>query len=149
MTIVEFLLARIAEDEATARAAWDMRVPQWIPASEADGHWHAHTYPHEGTQLVEGSEAACTDDMTVEYHDHDAEWEHVARFDPARVLDECAAKRRIVAIYPARERWVEDRMICELEPRMARAGWDVPPVLYALAAVYSDHPDFDEAWRVA
>lgn len=71
--------------------------------------------------------------------------EHIARHDPARVLAETAAKRRILA-------------------RHARCGsgigWcadgghelDWSPAhcfeLADLAAPYADHPDFDPAWKV-
>ena len=47
------------------------------------------------------------------------------RFTPARVLAECAAKRAIIAALPA--------------------SWTM---LRALAAVYSDHPDYDPEWEV-
>ena len=50
---------------------------------------------------------------------------HIARHDPARVLAECDAKRRIV------------------ERRNHLDG----PTLRALAAVYADHPDWREEWK--
>lgn len=55
---------------------------------------------------------------------------------PARVLAECDAKRRIVDIYAADipDEWRG------LPSRPMRA-------LASLAALYSDHPDYDEAWR--
>jgi hypothetical protein len=53
---------------------------------------------------------------------------HIARHDPARVLAECEAKRRIVEWYGE-------------EP--GRVG----PALGMLAAVYADHPEFREEWR--
>ena len=57
---------------------------------------------------------------------------HIARHDPARVLVECEAKRRIV------EEYTFD------DGTPAREGENA--LLY-LAAVYPDHPDYREEWR--
>ncbi len=54
-------------------------------------------------------------------------------YHPARVLAECEAKRRIVEAHGS-----------QLDAR-GEVYWS-PEVRY-LAQVYSDHPDYDEAWR--
>jgi hypothetical protein len=59
--------------------------------------------------------------------------DHVLRWSPARVLAECEAKRRIVEGEPARI--ANDR----------HSQWE--RTLRDLAAVYSDHPGYDEEWR--
>lgn len=97
LSITEFLLARIAEDEQVARAAQSPRGATIF------------TDPRRG-----GKQSML---------------DHIARHDPARVLAECQAKRRIVAP------WVGT--VTENEAR----------VLLALAAVYADHPDYSEEWR--
>ena len=51
-------------------------------------------------------------------------------FNTARVLAECAAKRRIV------------------EHHAPYAGGSGRPTLLLLALPYADHPDYDETWRV-
>ena len=67
MNLDEFLLARIAEDKRVAMdAAGDDRQGRWTADAVGDGP----AGPHSA--------------------------EHVVRHDPARVLAECAAKRRIV-----------------------------------------------------
>ena len=53
---------------------------------------------------------------------------HFARHDPARVLREVAAKRRALSRYLN-----DDEMVM----------W---PVIVAIAAIYSDHPDYREDW---
>jgi len=61
------------------------------------------------------------------------------RFDPARVLAECAAKRAIVEnIYLDPEAFNTEY----------RIGWNagVEATAKILAAVYAEHPDYDEAW---
>jgi hypothetical protein len=67
-------------------------------------------------------------------------------FDPARVLAECEAKRRIVAVHSIRADTCETCTEyhsqisgCENEP------WPCATIR-ALASVYADHPDFDPAW---
>ena len=92
MTLVEFLLARIAEDEAVAK-----RGP----------------YPEPSLRL----ENVETDESMF------------IAIDPARVLAECEAKRRIVEVYQQGEVW---------------------PVLTlrAIAHPYRDHPDYDPEWAL-
>lgn len=55
--------------------------------------------------------------------------DHIARHDPARVLAECEAKRRIVE-------WASD----------GEGEFHWSTVLAPLAAVYADHPDYREEW---
>lgn len=90
MTLTEFVLARVAEDEAAIRA--DL-VGRDFP-------------------------------------------------DPARVLAECDAMRRIVGY---REQYDHPQTLTDL---MMYPALTVPldRVLRILAAIWSDHPDFDEAW---
>ena len=132
VTITEFLLARIAEDEAVARAA--------SPAPWQFG--------------AAGSFAAGT-----VYDITKANAEHMTRHDPARVLAECEAKRRIVEehtpipeAYPARS--YPDGVVplcCEIcsghgeYPELG--GWPCMTVKL-LALPGADHPDSDPSWRV-
>lgn len=59
--------------------------------------------------------------------------QHVIRFDPARMLAECKAKRRIVGLHLE---WEGD----------ANDYGQTAQVLRLLAQVYADHPDYDPAW---
>lgn len=144
MTITEFLLARIAEDEWAA----------WLATK---GPWTAdHGYINAGTQPVVsgGFDSAGSLDESCRWEDA----VHIARHDPVRVLAECEAKRRIVDRYiDAHERvlayrnprWEDgmderDRIERRLqEARNATAEF----ALRALALPYVNHPDYDEAWR--
>jgi len=137
MTITEFLEARIAEDEAAAKAAtpgpWE-----WEPETDGWGDCGPDLvtvaklppYPDGSQSPVEtviGSWGHDANGITVE----PADAQHIARHDPARVLAECAAKRAIIEL---------------------SVNWDGftrnVDVLRALAAVYADHPDYQEAWAV-
>jgi hypothetical protein len=120
----EFLLARIAEDK---RMATDAAV-------------------------ASGREAWSVEDTTVDGSGQRGRAEHVARYDPARILAECTAKRRTV-------------LACrEARPDMAFLGTraegmaDFPLTprdqhqlaaltLALLALPYADHPDYRPEWR--
>lgn len=107
MTLVEFLLERIVDDEAAAE------------------EWNA---------VITGSPIG--------------DWIHEVR---RRVLADCEAKRRVVALHPAKERreWYECA-VC-FDPDTAPGDYDFEdwpcPTLRLLALPYADHPDYDEAWR--
>lgn len=153
MSIVEFLKDRVAEDEATARAAADS------PAG-AGATWFSCFRQVEGA-----NHAQVADTQSSWYSDH------MVRFDPARIIAECEAKRSIIKQH---EDWP---VLVEAEPefgplditdgshfaysmsrKMAwlteceyvkRFGSEPPtaPMIWTLAAVYSDHPDYQEDWK--
>ena len=105
--LVEFLLARIAEDEA---AATDEAVARASVGTVVGG-------PGVPAHAVDQAQAALLDLRRA------CPWS--SAFGPARVLAECAAKREIVQWY----------------------GLDDEPALKVLAAIYADHPDYQEVWR--
>jgi len=82
MTLTEFLLARIAEDEAAAAAAVSRR--DGIDSWEAVG---SGTVVGPGYDKVKHVMLPSSEDGAAR---------HIARHDPARVLAECEAKWRIV-----------------------------------------------------
>lgn len=105
MGIVEFLEARIAEDEADARAADEGRLLAWSK----------------------------NDHMVI------VDSGFMQTFTPSRVLREVAAKRAIMAEHGI------DQDPCDAHDAMYES---VPcDVILNLAAIYSDHPYFDEEWR--
>jgi len=118
MTITEFLLARIAEAEAVARDGRDA-VPPWGGAYAV-----VSTSPRNPGG--------------VEY----------LAIDPARVLAECEAKRRIVERYAdcvSRQSEPDYSTTEALIQSSEYEDW----TLLALASVYADHADFREEWRQA
>lgn len=116
MTIAEFLLARIDEDEAQARRAFadrrrDLDRVAWIQGSQ---HEPSETFlqaweDHPGPLVIVGIE---------------------------RVLAECAAKRRIVDLAVDAEKHTR----IDLPKNYMRA------TLRALASVHADHPDYRAEW---
>lgn len=107
MKLTEFLLARIAEDEAAAMDSLERGFGDWEWLADLGVNYEART--------------------------------HMVRHHPARVLAECEAKRRIV-----------DAARADYEDSL-QSGDDTTSlaeeVLRVLALPYSDHPDYDEAWR--
>lgn len=127
VTLTEFLLARIAEDEAAAREA-------------TNGPWEPDT---DGC-CVYSPEVGIMAQVAIGGGDgSEADVAHIVRNQPARVLAECQAKRRIVEAYAEAAtsdavNW--DNIACgEWNAYEQSAMW--------LALPYADHPDYREDWR--
>jgi hypothetical protein len=131
--LIEFLRARFDEDAQVASAA------TWCPGAS---RWSAHhREEYDGRWVIVDSLDDRVIEVDTEASDDACVAAHIARHDPARVLRDLEAKRRIVAEY---ERYAAER-------RRAMGGWDpqseVSPILAALAAVYAEHEDYRENWR--
>lgn len=131
MGIVEFLEARIAEDEAVAKNV--ASAGEWTSGS---------TYG-----MFVSVEARCGTVVSGEWERQDAN--HIARHDPARVLREIAAKR---AVMIAADDATSYDMTVEGDRGVGSRNMIEDPyvgdvILRALASAYSDHPDFNEEWR--
>jgi hypothetical protein len=156
--LVEFLLARIAEDEAVVRGASSL-------------HWTVRD-PDVGTEL------ACRFGVVETGGVHPTAWPgdavHIARWSPLRVLAECEAKRRIVMTFERRHRdlaaneGAETELRAEIAHSEDGASWDIgsrrqairrerdylnvtlanlQQVMRHLALPHADHPDYREEWR--
>jgi hypothetical protein len=123
-TLTEFLLARIAEDETVANQARD----------DGDGRWSTGSHPSDECR-IEG------DNMIVydEGGHTEAQASHIARHDPARVLAECEAKRRIVESHAYDEGF--EGCVHDMKD-----DWPCP-TLCLLALPYADHADYRDEWR--
>jgi hypothetical protein len=123
--LVQFLRARLDEDEALAREA---PPGPWHIGNAVDPTQpcHVHTFP--GARMV-------ADGLN---------WlaaEHIARQHPARILSEVAAKRRIIAEH-ALNGWV-----CTTCDNGEVEQTFPCPTLRILAVPYADHPDYRAEWR--
>lgn len=144
-TLAEFVLARIAEDKAAARAAVEPRAAAgpWITGKVASHLIDTVVYrpsPYNPELIVH---AASTEFAGRDAVDVAA---HIARWDPARVLAECEAKRKLVRLaqHMSDNAWQDgdQRAVTEF-----RAG----QILRFLALPYSEHPDYppdtDSDWK--
>ena len=126
MTLVEFLKARLAED------AWNNRID---PTEE----WHVDHDGDEGGAFPPSRVVGRGHYLAYDAPESIAS--HMARHDPRRVAAEVEAKRRIVDHWPdPLGNWTAE------QADAARAVKE--QTLRQFAAVYADHPEYDEAWRV-
>lgn len=144
MELVDFLKARLDEDEQIARRASEYAEAQWRLEEEfgetvlwwppepriaekerehglpvVSDHWRGQTIESNGPSIAP----------------------HIARHDPARVLREVEAKRRIVV---AREKTPTEIEDPEFEEGTESA---LEYVLRLLALPYADHADYDANWK--
>ena len=120
----EFLLARIAEDKRIATDA---------ARHSGQEEWDVADLPGSGPP-------------------HDQAAEHVARHDPARVLAECSARRRLVlvcrdigpdrAFLGARPEGLADFPLTPTDRHQLAAV-----TLALLALPYAGHPEYRPEWR--
>ena len=123
MTIVEFLRARLDEDEQAALAATPGRW--WARPQRVD----RAVYSVQAVGALNGMPALGIDSL------RDAE--HIARHDPARVLADVEAKRRIVDL------------AANYSPELEHGDngeWAFAEVLHQLAGPFAEHPDYDPSW---
>lgn len=125
MNIVDFIEARITEDERIAHEAASVDGEHWTEEDPFGG---------DSPDRVEGS-----GDTAVGYDMFEKVPPHIARHDPARVLRQCASLRQIVEDI---QELVEDGEAPTLVH--ATTVWRLAPV----AAIWSDHPDFREGWAI-
>jgi len=139
-TITEFLEARIAEDEAVARAAksgrWKTEAVEHGRFAGIESRIYSLTGSHILLSHTDGEAGQATNENAA----------HIARHDPARVLAECAAKRAIIEEHYWRSE--EGHRGCGLCNYNRDYGWEETgpcKTIRALAAVYADHPEYQEA----
>lgn len=156
MDIAEFLTARLGEDEAAAKAApgcrWQSHTEADIAgASVYDEQWvllYPERYDHDNAL---SDKPGATGPMYIQ-RARDELVVHIARHDPARVLREVEAKRARLALMTEAvaemDKLLADDTASKIDQAMAvgRARAATVAVKHD-AAVYSDHPDYDEKWR--
>jgi Family of unknown function (DUF6221) len=129
--LVEFLNARLDEDEQLARlaCAGESGAP---PDVLADGQTPIPWRADHGNVWAEGRHSVATargNGVAM----------HIARHDPARVLREVEATRELVRL--------AERAHDYHETFMNGFGAAMEQVLRLYAAAHSDHPDYREEWR--
>jgi hypothetical protein len=144
-SIVDFLRARLDDDEQVAQAAGGDR-------------WALQGHPSETIAVYDSARDPVVYD---EGYPTDEQAEHIARHDPARVLAEVDAKRRILDEYALVARLHDEAAarISVASPRPAGADLDTwsrsqhelpiyDGVLRLLALPHRDHPDYRPEWAV-
>jgi len=122
MDLVAFIEARLAEDQEAAEA---IDVPDW----RSESSWMSELIDPLPSQrrAYDGQFPLITAEDV----------EHIARHDPAQVLREVAAKRRLLAF------------LVNLEDKALDGNWwnlDTDLPFKILAATWSDHVNFRPEW---
>lgn len=149
LTLPAFLLARIAEDEAIARAAVGDAIFQ-----NQTGSWSFEAVATQyGSMPVVFAVADGGGKTQVARLDGGVEQGaarvHIARWDPDRVLAECAAKREIALSAGDLLRAYDRAPVTGDEARdeaMLSAANIYEETLRQLAAPYADHPHYRSEW---
>jgi hypothetical protein len=134
MGITEFLLARIAEDEAAAKAAtpgpWYWDDVYGLRTRSVQHTWGVNHDHVEDNTVLQGLGYD-----TGGIDGEPADLDHVTRYAPERARSEVWAKRQIMSNHPGGNACWHDGH--------GDPCWD----LRALASVYADHPDYKPEWR--
>lgn len=129
MDIIDFLEARISEDEAVAQAAspapWE-----WFTK---DGNPAPALYGADERTVLDAYSGHAPGYLSSKAEDR----LYIAQFNPGRILAECAAKRQMLANVPL----VVTDMASEV-------GVTSEFVLMCMASPYRDHPDYQDGWAI-
>lgn len=133
--LIEFLRARLAEDEAVARAAADGDGGEWFVGDKWGVYRAEDAAPHDDVE----------ENRLVVHGNVLPQSEHIARHDPARALREVEAKRRVI------ERYAEAAAEAAQTDRIAARTWRpvvivLEPVVKDLTQAYTSHPDYRSEW---
>lgn len=148
--ITDFITACLDADEAAARA-WPADQHDWKAAGSRYLSYASGCGERVGAVNVGGDYYGWERIYIKSDLDDDLSG-YLARHDPARVLREVEAKRAILADHQIKapyeiERGDED-FGCErcYSDELGVLGFGYCPTLKALAAVWSDHPDYRKEW---
>ena len=145
--LAAFLTARLDEDEAVAKAATEGPWA-WAATGEKDNSWAVALVgdaDEEEKMLsgrIEAGDGIIIDPVCEGINGNLPDAAHIARHDPARALRRVDADRKILAEHQA-----VTRLADLTGQELGFLGWYREWVLKNLAAVWSDHPDYDPAWR--
>jgi uncharacterized protein DUF6221 len=153
--IVEFLAARLDEDEAAIKAMGAEGAGRWWVGQRFDGSLDSEgstvfvdVRRSDGLGYIHlGAPGVFTGPTAL----------HIARHDPMRVLAEVNAKRRVMArhcVTPARRDYPHLNACEGCGSAGYGYGYRTPdinkcPELRDLASAFDQHPDYDPAWRVS
>lgn len=156
--LAAFLLARVAEDEQVARDAlavsgagdWELDSLGRIYSPSLDRIHHS-TSPALSDFTVHAMVSEPPDECYHEVFSNEHAATHCIRWDPARVLAECEAKRRTVEwcveVIGDRDLTSYGRFGCLREERWALAVTLAMETMRWFAVPHADHPDYRAEWR--
>ncbi|MBW0275016.1 hypothetical protein ATM97_27835 [Nocardia sp. MH4] len=140
MNIEDFIKARLDEDEQIAEAAAGGSAARWVAdEDEVYAVFGSLTDPDRCEDHAPGRPNMCEDNRIATADDCSDRWlderaRHIARHDPVRVLRQAPILRAMVELIRGMASITQ-----QIEAESA--------VLYPLAAIWDQHPDYLEAWK--
>ncbi|MEU9888659.1 DUF6221 family protein [Sphaerisporangium sp. NPDC051011] len=142
-----FLRARLDQDEQLARRASEHASAEWLVNEHNDVVLWWPPDPDEAENERRLGHSVTADSWRGADVDRGMA-PHIARHDPARVLREVEAKRKLLGHY-------EDAVVSlanagpngEVHDLMTGAVNTLRAVLIDHVQIYADHPDYREEWR--
>lgn len=166
-----FLSERVAEDETVARNALDASVEKVWVAERTYGDIYGIDLrtSDEESHLYVADERDADGYLPPEAFSYFEMWiaQHIAHFDPERLLADCAAKRAVLSVHSVvtlerKCNAINGKLVkpytlvvvycsgCQMDTdRDEYTPADECETLRALAAPYSEHPDFDPSWAMS
>lgn len=145
--LVQFLRARLDEDEAAARLAAEPE--SWMQLNrQSRPDWYVQFWadPDVAAVVADPESSAYPVVATpqgMEADDAEARADHIARHDPARVLAEVDAKRQVLDRYENQAVLLANHMGGILTKHLVQ---ELRAVVQLLALPYASHPDYQPAW---
>lgn len=134
--LVQWLREQLDEDEQITRAAADETEPEWSdggPYGES-----VHTAAHGGLVAVGPWTGYLGDEVR----------RHIARHDPARVLREIDAKRKLLRALESSEVALRNTEPGKDPHDLVKGATNgLRAAVRVHAAVYADRPGYKESWR--
>lgn len=149
MNIEEFITARLDEEQAAAEAAtagpWEW-TPESPPERGSTGGGPAlvtvaHSATEEDTPAHWVAEAQGYEVWGIEVGAADAA--HIVAYAPNRISREIQAKRTLLDLHESC--YAECGEQEPIHGSLVRATWPCPTIR-TLAAIWADHPDYQEGW---
>lgn len=142
VTLVEFILARLDEDERVALAA----TPSPWRIDPRDPNVILEPFPIDSVGMAgDRQRNLFTGQISNRRGQSVSDARHIARHDPARVLAEVTAKRAIVELHEPYASESHGGAACWV---CGPGGFPWPcTTLRLLAMPYADHADYREDWK--
>jgi hypothetical protein len=147
--LIEFLTARLDEDEAAAKAVKDGSEP-WPGQWQARDRHALETHNGWVIALAPGIRDSRDPRSVAAEEFAPGVVEHIARHDPARVLREAEADRTLLRELQAARKEVQGNDIGMAEPLTLRSRGYYAGLLRAAmirATRFADHPDYRAEWK--
>lgn len=130
--LVQWLRAQLDEDEQIARAA---TAGPWAQSGIGEYGWGvSFSAPGAGVEADDSDQGR-------------ADADHIAAWDPARVLREIDAKRQLLDLHAPGETEYVDGDVCMACDVRGSAPFYPCKTLRLLALPHADRPGYQESWR--